>query len=277
MSGRRSCVLILAVVAGMANLSSLSAETIPTTPGSPPELPHRTRGYLDLTGLPDSMALLPPPPGPGSPAFARDEAVRESAAALRGTERWTQAVTDADLRFPHAAATFSCATNLPISEQRTPRLYALLGRSLIDIALSTHRAKAHYKRVRPFAMHDGQSCTPANDDAMRKDGSYPSGHGAAGWGWALILVELFPDRTDAILARGRDFGESRVVCNVHWQSDVEAGRVMASAAVARLHAVPSFKADLEAAREEIDLARAEGARPDGEACATEANALRKEP
>ncbi len=173
--------------------------------------------------------------------------------------------------------TFSCAANLPISEQRTPRLYALLGKSLIDIALSTHRAKARYKRVRPFAMHDGQSCTPANDDAMRKDGSYPSGHGAIGWGWALILVELFPDRTDAVLQRGRDFGESRVVCNVHWQSDIEAGRVMAGAAVARLHAVPSFRADLEAARAEIALARAEGAMPDAEACAAEADALRKEP
>ena len=47
------------------------------------------------------------------------------------------------------------------------------------------------------------------------DGSCPSGHTDIGWGWALILSEIAPDRTDAILERDRAFGESRVVCNVH--------------------------------------------------------------
>ena len=36
---------------------------------------------------------------------------------------------------------------------------------------------------------------------------------AIGWTWALTLSEISPDQTDAILARGRAFGESRVVCN----------------------------------------------------------------
>src|SRR5262245_9359632 len=69
-------------------------------PGTPP-------GYLDPTALPDSLALLPPPPAPGSPGFARDEAAREAALALVGTARWSRATSDADLHFPHAADTFS--------------------------------------------------------------------------------------------------------------------------------------------------------------------------
>ena len=55
---------------------------------------------------------------------------------------------------------------------------------------------------------------------------------------------------DAILARGRAFGESRMVCNVHWQSEVIAGRFMGAATVARLHADPGFTADLAAAKAE---------------------------
>jgi acid phosphatase (class A) len=142
--------------------------------------------------------------------------------------------------------------------------------------LSTYRAKNRYQRVRPFVVHHDATCTPHDEDFLRKDGSYPSGHSAAGWGWALLLTELVPDRADAILARGRDFGESRIVCNVHWQSDVDAGRIVAAAAIARLHADPAFQADLKLARGEIAAVRRAGDHPAGD-CAAEVAALAVEP
>ena len=107
---------------------------------------------------------------------------------------------------------------------------------------------------------------------MRKDGSYPSGHTAIGWAWALILTEIAPERADAVLARGRAFGESRVVCNVHWHSDVVEGRFMGAAAVARLHADPGFLADIEAVKAEYAKVRAEGLKPPRD-CRAEAKAL----
>ena len=81
-----------------------------------------------------------------------------------------------------------------------------------------------------------------------------------------------PGQADAILARGRAFGQSRVACNVHWLSDVEEGRLMASATVARLHDDAAFRADLAAARAEIASARAKGLGPTGD-CAKEAAQL----
>jgi len=51
------------------------------------------------------------------------------------------------------------------------------------------------------------------------------------------------------------FGQSRIICNVHWQSDVNQGRIMGAATVARLHADPGFLADLEAAKAEIAALR----------------------
>ena len=105
-----------------------------------------------------------------------------------------------------------------------------------------------------------------------KDGSYPSGHTAIGWAWALILTEIVPSRTDAILARGRAFGDSRLVCNVHWQSDVNEGRVMGASTVARLHADVGFRGDLDAAKTEYAVAVAKGLKPSRD-CAAEAAAL----
>ena len=57
----------------------------------------------------------------------------------------------------------------------------------------------------------------------------------------------------------REVGTSRSVCGYHWASDVEAGRVMGAATVARLHANPVFTAQAALARGEIERARAAGA------------------
>jgi len=243
---------------------------VASPPSATPALPPGTpKGYLPLTALPDSLALLPPPPDPGSPGFVSDEAASRMAEALRGTARWNRASSDAVLRFPGATQFFQCAAGIRIDPETTPVLFRLIGKTLIDVGLSTYKAKNHYNRVRPFVQHGATTCYPPDEAMLRKDGSYPSGHSAAGWGWALVLTELVPDRTDAILQRGRDFGQSRVICQAHWQSDVDAGRVIAAGTVARLHADPAFLADLQAAKAEIATA----AKPDAAECAAEAASL----
>ena len=131
----------------------------------------------------------------------------------------------------------------------------MLRRVLTDAALSTSATKKHYARVRPFMVNNEPNCTPDDEDYLRLDGSYPSGHTAIGWSWSLVLCELFPEKTNALLARGREFGESRIICNVHWYSDIVAGRLIGAAVAARLHADPEFKSDLKAVRREISKLR----------------------
>ena len=96
-----------------------------------------------------------------------------------------------------------------------------------------------------------------------------------GWAWALTLSEIAPEQTDAILARGVTYGESRNVCNVHWYSDVAQGRVIGAGVVARLHAEPEFRADIEAAKSELAAVRAQGLKPTRD-CAAEAAALSRQ-
>jgi len=202
--------------------------------------------------------------------------VNRKSLSLRGTLRWGLAIEDANLMFPAAAGTFSCALGIPITEEDTPHLYMLLRRTLADAGLSTYTAKNKYQRRRPFMVNKAPTCTPDEESHLEKDGSYPSGHTAIGWAWALILSEIAPERVDTIIVRGRAFGESRNVCNVHWHSDVVEGRFIGAAAVARLHADTVFRAGMEAAKAEYKAIRAKSLKPTRD-CRAEADALARRP
>jgi acid phosphatase (class A) len=97
---------------------------------------------------------------------------------------------------------------------------------------------------------DAPLCVP-REDWMKTNSAYASSNAAAGWAWALVLAELEPAKASSVLVRGREFGDNRVICGLHYASDITAGQTMASAMVAALHANPEFLADLETARAEL--------------------------
>jgi acid phosphatase (class A) len=272
MSTRTNISALLALgCAALAVIRALADEA------TVPEIrPGILAGYLPAAAIPDSVALLPPPPAEGSAALALDQEISQTDLALQGTPLWKLAALDADLSFPSAAGAFSCALNAPVTVQDTPRLYQMLRRAATDAGRSTGAAKDKYMRARPFMINHVASCSPNAEDALRHNGAYPSGHTAIGTTWALILSEISPDQSEAILARGRAFGDSRLVCNVHWESDVIEGRFLAAATVARLHAEPTFLADLQVAKAELAAARAKRVPPQRD-CKLEAEALAQQP
>jgi len=224
----------------------------PTSPAEVGELRAGSgylKGYLPAADLPDSLALLPAPPAAGSAALAADGATFRTLTALQGTPRGALAVQDANLKFPKAAEVFSCALGMPISEEATPNLNMLLRRTLADAGSATYKAKNKYERTRPFVVFKARSCTPGEEAELAKDGSYPSGHSAVGWAWALVLSEIAPDRGNALN-----------------------GRLIGAATVAKLHANPVFQTQMAAAQAEIAKARATGAVPTRD-CGAEAKAL----
>ena len=244
------------------------------SPDNLKELKHGlVEGYLPPNSLPNSLELLSPPPNASSTAYSLDVETAEATFPLRGKPRWDLAARDADLNFPAAASIYSCALGVSISKKETPRLYTLLHRTLTDAGLATYRAKNHYQRPRPFTVNNQPMCTPQIEEGLRNDGSYPSGHTAAGWAWALILSEVAPERRDQLVARGIEYGKSRSICNVHWLSDVQASQIIGSAAVAQLHTDPVFRADLRAAALEVKALREQNRTPDGTYCSLEIKAL----
>lgn len=249
------------LMSGAPAIAQTSASANPPNVPAPAGMPDLIQGYIPKNQVPDSRSVLPPAPTANSATQIRDDAAAAAARKLKGSARWALATEDANLSFPAAADDFSCALGVKISPETTPHLYTLLRRTMTDAGLSTYPTKREYQRPRPFMVKGGAVCTPDEINQLRMDGSYPSGHSAIGWTWALILVEIAPDRENAILARGRSFMESRVICNVHWLSDTEAGAMMGSAIFARLQDEPAFQADLKAARIEVAHARALGERP----------------
>jgi acid phosphatase (class A) len=259
---------------GAASLAGYAVEVRAATESNANPMPPETRmaGYLPSGSAPSSLSLVPEPPKAGSSALARDEEGNRRALALHGTPRWELAAKDSMLTFPALADTFACALNVQISEEHTPKLAILLRRTMMDAGFSTYEAKRRYQRQRPFMTNGKPICTPEAEKLLRMDGSYPSGHAAIGWTLGLVLTEVSPEQANALLARGRAFGQSREVCNVHWPSDVLEGQMMGSAIVARLHAEPAFRSDVEAARVELAALRTKSM-PVARDCTLEAKAL----
>lgn len=143
-------------------------------------------------------------------------------------------------------------------------MYRLLHRSLTDLGLATYPAKKAHQRAGSLPVIGEAICTPDDRELLETDGSYPSGD--SGWGWALILSQLAPEKAKVLLALGRAHARSRKVCNVRWMSGTEASMAVGAAAFARLQNNELFQATMAAARAELSL----GNNPDAEACVQEA-------
>lgn len=226
-----------------------------------------TGPYRDGPPPPDGLAILSPPPAPGSARDRADKAAFLATRRLAGTPRWRLATDDVDSdAFTH----FACALDLQLDSRTAPALAHLLDRA--GTAAVVDPVKRHYHRARPYLRWRGPICQPRTTH-LAQNGDYPSGHAAGGWMESAILAELVPDRATQLLARGRAFGESRMICGAHSRSAVEAGWQAGAAALAALHGSPAFRADMEAARRELVVLRRSAPRADPARCAAERAAL----
>jgi len=196
----------------------------------------------------DGAAVVGAPPAVDSPRGAADRlAMRPTVSA----ERLAQA--RADLAFDPWRA-FTPVLGADFTQARLPRTAAVFAAVNAALSAPVNAAKGAYDRARPYAAdRTVLQCDDPGPNAST-GGSYPSGHGAGGWAWALVLAELLPSRASDVLSRGRDFGESRIICGYHFPSDIDASRLIAAGVVARLHADAGFRRDLDAARRELTRA-----------------------
>jgi acid phosphatase (class A) len=264
-----------AVLAGTAGvILALVGDAVAQQAAAPAMAPApATAGYLGASA-PDSYAILPPSPAPRSPRERADRAVYHATRALKGTPRWALAQTDVNQAL--ILKDLACAVGVELTPQNAPRTVAMILKLAPDVSRATNGPKDIYKRPRPYLLYGGETCIPKTP-ALAASPDYPSGHNAWGWTMGLILAELAPDRATPILQRARAFGEGRLVCGVHSLSAIESGRLNGSIVVAALHGNPQFRADMDAARAEVAVARAAGPAPDPAACAREAQAVAQNP
>ena len=114
-------------------------------------------------------------------------------------------------------------------------------------------AKAYFGRMRPYAYYNEGTIVPEKEEKHRYEGSYPSGHTVLGWTSALLLADInqSPKAMEGLLARGYEFGQSRVIAGYHWQSDVDAGRMAGSVLYQLIRNHERFIGQLARARAEF--------------------------
>jgi acid phosphatase (class A) len=193
-------------------------------------------------GRPDGVALLPPPPAPGSAEEAADLASARGVFKARTPAEEARATKDSSL----SIFLFGPAVGPVLQPGELPKTEALFQKVKTDMAAPLDTAKDHWKRLRPYQIDEHLSLGPPE-----KSFGYPSGHATRGTVQALLLVELFPEKKEAILAIGREIGWDRVLIGKHFPTDIYAGRVLGQAIVRELLASPAFQHDLAEAKAEV--------------------------
>jgi acid phosphatase (class A) len=189
----------------------------------------------------DGIALLAPPPAPGSAEEAADLASARAIFNGRTPAEDARAHKDSSL----SLFLFAPAVGPFFQPGKLPKTEALFKKVKEDIGEPINIPKRQWKRRRPYQM-DEQLFVGIREPSY----GYPSGHSTRGTVYSLVMAELFPERKDAILAVGRTIGWDRVLLGVHFPTDIYAGRVLGQAVFHELMASPAFQHDLAEAKAE---------------------------
>ncbi|MBO6169653.1 MAG: phosphatase PAP2 family protein [Bacteroidales bacterium] len=212
---------------------------------------YSSKPYFATEELPDLIKCLPAPPEKGSAAFKFDvQRYKWGKQQRKDAARAEIAKRDAVWTYEALVAEFWAPFGTTVNSSTTPAIWTLLDRSLRTVDQIRVAPKAFYHRTRPFEYF-GEKTLTGEDDEIRGEGSYPSGHTIRSWLVAMLLSEINPDAANAIYERAWTYGESRVIAGAHWQSDVDASRVAASIGYSRLQTSEEFRSQLDAAKEEF--------------------------
>ena len=209
--------------------------------------------YVEADALPDALNYYPAPPDTMSPQFMYDISQYMWGKSMRkDSARAALAVAQAVETIEDMAKMFSEPFGMEISAKKTPAIMNMLERGIRTLKQVGSLPKRHYMRRRPYDRFNESTLVPAEEERLRTNGSYPSGHTVRAWSMALLLVEVNPAAQDALLKYAYEWGQSRVIAGFHWQSDVDASRMLAAACYARLHSSKEFLDDMKNAKKEFE-------------------------
>jgi acid phosphatase (class A) len=199
--------------------------------------------YIDPSPL-HLDRILPPPPSRNSASTAAELTELHRIEATRTPAQVTQAETDDQ---EEDIFIFKTVLGPGFTAEALPLTAALSAHVRKDESAAGSPLKKIYHRPRPY--HVDSTLHPVcalNAEAT----SYPSGHSLSGYLLAFTLVQLVPEKRQQIFERADEYVHNRLVCGVHYASDIEASRMVAYAVFGWLTASPKFRQDLAAASEE---------------------------
>lgn len=268
---RGATVGLIAVAATSALLSACAGTPAALRPQAVQAAHPAAKGYLSGLLIQTLANATPPPPIAGSPADLADKARSDQFKTLEDSDRWLLATAHAELRPPLALQHFDCVLGLRLGSTTTPLLNRLMQRLFDDSDAAAELVKARGFRPRPVGDDAERRACQRVSEAGRKSASYPSGSSTVATVYGEAFAALEPQRASEVRRIAHEMGLSRLVCGMHYPSDVAAGEVLGKAVFDAAAGTPDFDADLVAARAELAAARGTGLTSPG--CAAERRAL----
>jgi acid phosphatase (class A) len=196
----------------------------------------------------DPARLLAPQPAEGSSRAKAELAELHAIEAARTPDALAHARSDDVTK---DASIFAGVMGPGFDLAKLPATAKLMGDVRREEKAVADRAKAFYQRKRPWIVDTSlQSCSREDEPLS----SYPSGHATMGYSMAVVLADIAPAKGQDLLARAADYGDSRLVCGMHFRADIVAGQVLGTTVGVELLHNPSFQADREAAAVELRAA-----------------------
>jgi acid phosphatase (class A) len=206
--------------------------------------------YVFLTQAQVDAAIhaLPGPPAEGSDQAKAELAELKQIESNRTSDDLISATNDDKTK---NATIFAVAIGPAFDLKALPATAKLFSDIRTDEKLAADQAKEVFKRNRPWIVDPTLlSCSTADEPKT----SYPSGHSTMGYTMAPVLEELVPEKADAIAARADLYAHNRLVCEVHFHSDVDGGKAFGPLLAKAMEQSPAFKAEYDAAAAELRAA-----------------------
>jgi acid phosphatase (class A) len=192
----------------------------------------------------DLSLIVPPPPAKDSETTRADLAELHRIEKTRTADEAARALADENDETIFAYKTVLgdgfTAENLPLTAAFGAHVHG-------EEPASGGPLKALFARPRPYQLDS--TLHPACKTTDQPN-SYPSGHTLSGYLLAFTLAEMVPEKKLEILSRADDYAHNRLVCGVHYPSDVAASRQIAYAVFGYMMATPKFQIELAAAKTE---------------------------
>ena len=197
----------------------------------------------------EAAMLLPPPPATGSARVVAERTELHAIEKARTPETLKRAQSDNDTK---DATIFAEVMGPGFDLKKLPATAKLFADVRVEEKLAADAAKTFFKRDRPWIADDKlKPCS--KEDAPQT--SYPSGHATMGYSMGVVLAHLVPEKAQPIMTRAAEYAESRLVCGMHFRSDIEAGQVLGTVVALELLQNPTFKTEYDAAVEELRTAK----------------------
>jgi acid phosphatase (class A) len=210
--------------------------------GAHPAFADGGHHFVDSRAI-DPARLLAPPPTDGSDVTRAELDAMLLIQERRSPVQVTLVKMDDDAKLDRFSDALGSAERL----RNVPLLEALMRKVHADSSPIIEKAKDAFNRPRPHKLEP--RLKPSLE--LPTSSAYPSGHGTWGYTTALVLADMVPERRLFLMERADEFARNRVIGGVHFPSDVEAGRLLATVIVAFAFNSPQFSSERAAAAKEL--------------------------